>query len=131
MFTSSSHCDVFQPHYDEYDDERKPSMIAISNEKYIGKLDRDVVFDTTQACKTIASIDAMQACKTIASIDATQACKTIASIDATQACKTTAMNDISYDANDDNFNPITPVVSLSSFLSNSEFYPLRLFSCSR
>ena len=52
MFTSSSHCDVFQPHYDEYDDERKPSMIAISNEKYIGKLDRDVVFDTTQACKT-------------------------------------------------------------------------------
>ena len=43
MFTSSSHCDVFQPHYDEYNDERRPSMIAISNEKYIGKLGRDVV----------------------------------------------------------------------------------------
>ena len=61
MFTSSSHCEVFQPHYDEYDDERKPSMIAISNEKYIGKLDRDVVSkvddqNTKQIIKKITAV---------------------------------------------------------------------------
>ena len=49
-----------------------------------------IVYDFTQACKTIASHIATKASKTTASIDATQECKTIASIDATQACKTTA-----------------------------------------